>query len=57
MASGTIRRWRRDREGVVASQFAATPRGVLAGKFRDVSVGMYVLALPLAYYFWTVVGR
>lgn len=30
---------------------------VLAGKARDVSVGMYGLALPLAYYFWTAVGR
>ena len=29
---------------------------VLAGECREVSVGMYVLALPLAYYFWTVVG-
>ena len=27
---------------------------VLAGEARDVSVGMYVLAVPLAYYFWTV---
>jgi AGZA family xanthine/uracil permease-like MFS transporter len=30
---------------------------VLAGEARDVSIGMYVLAIPLAYYFWTVVGH
>jgi AGZA family xanthine/uracil permease-like MFS transporter len=30
---------------------------LLAGKAREVSLGMYVLAVPLAYYFWTVVGR
>jgi adenine/guanine/hypoxanthine permease len=30
---------------------------VLAGEAKDVSIGMYVMALPLAYYFWTVVGH
>jgi AGZA family xanthine/uracil permease-like MFS transporter len=29
---------------------------VLAGEWRQVSIGMYVLVVPLAYYFWTVVG-
>jgi adenine/guanine/hypoxanthine permease len=29
---------------------------VLAGEWRQVSIGMYILAVPLAYYFWTVVG-
>ncbi len=27
---------------------------VLSGEARQVSIGMYVLAIPLAYYFWTV---
>lgn len=30
---------------------------VLAGRVREVPVGLYLLAVPLAYYFWTVVGR
>jgi hypothetical protein len=30
---------------------------LLAGKGREVSVGMYILAVPLAYYFWTVVSK
>jgi adenine/guanine/hypoxanthine permease len=30
---------------------------LLAGKGREVSTGMYVLAVPLTYYFWTVVSR
>jgi AGZA family xanthine/uracil permease-like MFS transporter len=30
---------------------------VLAGEARSVSIGMYVLAVPLGYYFWTVVGH
>jgi adenine/guanine/hypoxanthine permease len=30
---------------------------VLAGKARDVSIGMYVLVIPLAYFFWTVVSH
>jgi adenine/guanine/hypoxanthine permease len=29
---------------------------VLAGEAKHVSIGMYILALPLAYYFWTVIG-
>lgn len=28
---------------------------LLAGRFKDLSFGLLVLALPLAYYFWTVV--
>jgi AGZA family xanthine/uracil permease-like MFS transporter len=28
---------------------------VLAGEWKQVSIGMYVLAVPLAYYFWTVI--
>ncbi|VVE02398.1 Adenine permease AdeQ [Pandoraea pneumonica] len=30
---------------------------VLMGRFKDLPWGLYVLTLPLAYYFWTVVGR
>jgi len=30
---------------------------VLAGKWRDVSIGMYALVIPLAYFFWTVVSH
>ncbi|WP_224788915.1 NCS2 family permease [Pandoraea terrae] len=30
---------------------------MLVGRFKDLPWGLYVLALPLAYYFWTVVGR
>ena len=30
---------------------------LLAGRAKDVPVGLYVLALPLAYYFWTVVSK
>lgn len=29
----------------------------LMGRFKELPWGLYVLALPLAYYFWTVVGR
>jgi AGZA family xanthine/uracil permease-like MFS transporter len=29
---------------------------ILAGEARQVSIGMYILALPLAYYFWTVIS-
>lgn len=29
---------------------------VLAGEAKHVSIGMYILAVPLAYYFWTVIG-
>jgi AGZA family xanthine/uracil permease-like MFS transporter len=29
---------------------------VLAGEAKQVPIGMYVLALPLAYYFWTVIS-
>lgn len=29
----------------------------LAGRFREIPVGLVVLAIPLGYYFWTVVGR
>ncbi len=29
---------------------------VLAGEAKQVSIGMYILALPLAYYFWTVIS-
>jgi AGZA family xanthine/uracil permease-like MFS transporter len=28
----------------------------LAGRFRDIPIGLVVLAVPLGYYFWTVVG-
>ena len=28
----------------------------LAGRFRDIPIGLVVLAIPLGYYFWTVVG-
>ncbi len=30
---------------------------LLAGRAREVSLGMYVLAVPLAYYFWTIVSK
>ncbi|WP_211452352.1 NCS2 family permease [Collimonas antrihumi] len=30
---------------------------LLAGRAKDVPIGLYVLALPLAYYFWTVVSK
>ena len=30
---------------------------LLAGRFRDVPWGLVVLAVPLGYYFWTVVGH
>ena len=30
---------------------------LLSGKGRDVSPGMFGLAVPLAYYFWTVVSK
>jgi AGZA family xanthine/uracil permease-like MFS transporter len=30
---------------------------LLAGRFREVPWGLIVLAVPLGYYFWTVVGR
>jgi adenine/guanine/hypoxanthine permease len=29
----------------------------LAGRFREIPIGLVVLAVPLGYYFWTVVGR
>ena len=29
----------------------------LAGRFREIPIGLVVLAIPLGYYFWTVVGR
>ncbi|MBV8394623.1 MAG: NCS2 family permease [Alphaproteobacteria bacterium] len=29
----------------------------LAGRFREIPVGLVVLAVPLGYYFWTVVGK
>jgi AGZA family xanthine/uracil permease-like MFS transporter len=29
---------------------------VLAGEWKQVSIGMYVLVVPLAYYFWTVIS-
>jgi AGZA family xanthine/uracil permease-like MFS transporter len=28
----------------------------LAGRFREIPIGLVVLAIPLGYYFWTVVG-
>jgi len=30
---------------------------VLSGEARQVSIGMYLLAIPLAYYFWTVAAH
>jgi len=30
---------------------------LLAGRASEVSLGMYVLAVPLAYYFWTIVSK
>ncbi len=43
--------------GIAGGMLAYVIIKVLAGEARAVSVGMYVLALPLAYYFWTVVGH
>ncbi len=30
---------------------------MLAGRFRGMPIGLVVLAIPLGYYFWTVVGK
>jgi AGZA family xanthine/uracil permease-like MFS transporter len=43
--------------GIAGGMLAYVIIKVLAGEGRAVSVGMYVMALPLAYYFWTVVGH
>ncbi len=43
--------------GIAGGLLAYVLIKLLAGKGRDVSIGMYVLALPLTYYFWTVVSR
>jgi AGZA family xanthine/uracil permease-like MFS transporter len=43
--------------GIAGGLLAYVLIKLLAGKGRDVSLGMYVLALPLTYYFWTVVSR
>jgi len=41
--------------GIAGGLLANVLIKLLAGKGGDVSLGMYVLALPLTYYFWTVV--
>jgi AGZA family xanthine/uracil permease-like MFS transporter len=43
--------------GIAGGLLAYVIIKALAGEARDVSIGMYVLAIPLAYYFWTVVGH
>jgi AGZA family xanthine/uracil permease-like MFS transporter len=43
--------------GIAGGMLAYVIIKVLAGEAREVSAGMYVMALPLAYYFWTVVGH
>ena len=43
--------------GIAGGLLAYVLIKLLAGKGRDVSLGMYVLALPLTYYFWSVVSR
>jgi AGZA family xanthine/uracil permease-like MFS transporter len=43
--------------GIAGGLLAYVLIKLLAGKGKEVSLGMYVLALPLTYYFWTVVSR
>jgi AGZA family xanthine/uracil permease-like MFS transporter len=43
--------------GIAGGLLAHVLIKLLAGKGREVSLGMYVLALPLTYYFWTVVSK
>jgi AGZA family xanthine/uracil permease-like MFS transporter len=43
--------------GIAGGLLAYVLIKLLAGKGRDVALGMYVLALPLTYYFWTVVSK
>jgi AGZA family xanthine/uracil permease-like MFS transporter len=43
--------------GIAGGLLAYVLIKLLAGKGREVSLGMYILALPLTYYFWTVVSK